>query len=499
MAAGGSITGAEARRAVRNAGAIAASSIIGRGVQFAWQLVLAPWLGVSAYGIYGTVGAMMAVAASLANFGMGPIVIRDVSRHPERAGKYLTSTLVLQTLLALVAYIGVNLAGLAYPGEIQAYVALAGISLIIDSLGNLCNDMLLAQERMAVTSAVTVGHILLLTALAAIALLGGFGLTGVYIATITAGAIRMAALWLLVGVRPVWPLDRAIAWPLLVNSFPLALSAFLSLTYQHIDKFMTTAFLGTTGTGYLTAAFVIIFGMVEVLNTTVLLALYPMMSRYYGDGRSPMFGFIVEKLSFFNPLISLPIAVTLSVYAVEFTSIIYRNTFDQTAGVLRILIWYAVVTMVAAVLSRGLVIQNRQRLLLRLRAAGLVANILLNLALLPTLGVTGAAVASVSAEIFVVLLLLRNFHAEGWGWRRVAARWLRLAALGAAAALVMVVLRPVHPLLGIGVGLACYGAGVFVGRILAPDDWDLLYRLVAAMPGGGHVLKYWRREVKLSW
>src|SRR5262245_41653204 len=99
------IAGAEARRAARNATAIAAASIVGRGVQFGWQLILAPWLGVSVYGVYGTVGALMAVGASIANFSMGTIVVRDVARYPERAGKYLTATLFLQTVLALIAYL----------------------------------------------------------------------------------------------------------------------------------------------------------------------------------------------------------------------------------------------------------------------------------------------------------------------------------------------------------------------------------------------------------
>lgn len=496
------IPGAEARRAARNATAIAAASVIGRGAQFGWQLALAPWLGVAAYGVYGTVGALMAVGASIANFSMGTIVVRDVSRRPEQAGKYLTASLFLQTLLALAAYLAVNAAGTGYAGEIQAFVALAGINLFIDSLGNMCHDLLLAQERMLVTSATTVGHLLLLIALAGLALVNGFGLPGVYIATMVAGSVRSLTLWLLVlhgGVRPQWPLDREVAWPLLLNSLPLAVSAFLSLTYQHLDKLMTTLLIGTTGTGYLTAAFVIIFGVVELLNTTVLLALYPLMSRYYGDGRNPMFGFIIEKLAFFNPLVSLPIALTLSIFAAEITVPLFGEDFRPTAGVLRILIWFAVVTMIAAVLARGLVIQNRQRFLLALRVIGLTANVVLNLLLLPTLGVQGAAIASVCAEAFVVVLLLRNFEATGWDWRRLALRWRRLAAVGAGVALAMLALRSVHPALGIAVGLAIYLAGILVLRVLAPDDWDLLYRLVAAMPGGSHVLKYWRRDVKLSW
>jgi O-antigen/teichoic acid export membrane protein len=167
--------------------------------------------------------------------------------------------------------------------------------------------------------------------------------------------------------------------------------------------------------------------------------------------------------------------------------------------VLRILIWFAVATMVAAVLARGLVIQNKQRLLLKLRVAGLAANILLNLLLLPRLGVQGAAIASLCAELFVVTLFLVNFRAEGWEFRRLAPRWLRLAALGMLVAVIMAALRVVYPVLGILAGLTCYTVGVLVMRVLAPDDWDLLYRLVAAMPGGARVLKYWRRDVKLTW
>ena len=72
------------------------------------------------------------------------------------------------------------------------------------------------------------------------------------------------------GVRPQFPFDRNIGIPLLVNSAPLALSAFLSLAYQHADKLMTTGILGEEGTGYLTVAFVINFGVIELFSTTVL-------------------------------------------------------------------------------------------------------------------------------------------------------------------------------------------------------------------------------------
>jgi O-antigen/teichoic acid export membrane protein len=496
--------GAEARRAARNAGAIATASILSRGLQFGWQLILVPGLGPEAYGIYGTVAAFIMVGASVPAFGMGAIFIRDIARYPERAGKYLTSTLFIQTVLGLVAYIGVNIAaGVGgYSETVRVFLALAGISLIVDIMGNMCYDLLLAQERMVSTSIVTICHVIALIAFAGIGLASGYGLFGVYIGTILAGVGRSTALWVLVlrnGTRPEWPFDRSIAFPLLMNGAPLALYSFLGLAYQQVDKLVTNRLIGNVDTAYLTAAFVIIFGVSELLNTTVLTAVYPMLSRSYGDGRNPLFGFMVDKLGFFNMLISLPITLTVSIFAAEITVPLFGEKFRPTADVLRILMWYTLLMMSSAVIARGLTVQNRQRIMLAVRTGGLALNIVLLFIFLPMLGVEGAAVASTCAEAVVLFIFFTLFRASGWEIRRILPRLLRLALLGVVVASAMLLLKTVHPVVGIVGGLALFVVGVFVSGVLAADDWDLLYRLLAAMPGGMRVLKYWRRDVKLNW
>ena len=441
--AASSITGAEARRAARNAGAIAAASILSRGLQFGWQLVLVPGLGPAAYGIYGAVAAFIMIGSSIPNFGMGPIFIRDVAQHPKQAGKYLTSVLFMQTILAAMAYIGVNLAaGVGgYSETVRVFVALAGINLIIDILGNMCNDLLLAQERMVSTSTVTILHVIALVTLAGIGLISGYGLFGVYIGTILAGLGRSTILWILVlrgGTRPAWPLDRSIARSLLFNGAPLALAAFLGLAYQQADKLLTNRLLGDAETGYLTAAFLIIFGVVELLNTTVMTAVYPLLSRSYGDGRNSLFGFLVEKLAFFNILVSLPIALTVSIFAADIAIPLFGADFRPTADVLRILIWYALVSMVSGTLIYGYLVQNRQHIYLLVRALGLGLNIALLWLLLPTLGVIGAAVSSVCAETLVMLFLFLRFHAAGWESKTLLPRIFRLIILGLVVGVVMI-------------------------------------------------------------
>jgi O-antigen/teichoic acid export membrane protein len=283
------------------------------------------------------------------------------------------------------------------------------------------------------------------------------------------------------------------------NGAPLALAAFLGLAYQQADKLLTNRLIGDAETGYLTAAFVIIFGLVEVLNTTVMTAVFPLLSRSHGDGRNPMFGFMVEKLGFFNVLIMLPIALIVSIFAADLTVPLFGEDFHPTADVLRILIWYALFQMVTSTLTYGFMVQNRQRRYLLIRALGLGVNILLLVVLLPLLGVTGAAVASVCAETAVMLVLFFRFQAAGWNRQALIPRALRLGLLGLITAGVMVLVGQIHPILGGAVGLAVFAAGIPILGILAADDWDLLYRMAAAMPGGGIILKYWRRDVKLNW
>ena len=213
-----------------------------------------------------------------------------------------------------------------------------------------------------------------------------------------------------------------------------------------------------------------------------------------------MFGFMVEKLALYMLMISLPMALTISIFASDLTIPLFGPDFGPTAGILSILIWYTMVTMVGNVFSKGMLIQNRQRLLLVFRTSGLVLNITLNTILLVSWrDPRGAAVASVIAEMLVVALLIWSFRAVGWQGGKIVASVLRLLIIGAVVGVIMLFLRDINFIVGIVVGLGMYTAGVLFGNVLSTNDWDLLYRLISAMPGGMLILRYWKRDVELNW
>ena len=499
------ISAGEARRTARNVSALVIASIFSKGILFGWQMILAGLLGTQDFGIYNTVIALMAVGGTIANFGIGPIAIREVAGHPKKADTYAASMLVTQTLLALVAYLAVLGLGMAfgYPGDILAFTAIAALSLLVDIFGSIANDLLLARERMVMTSIVEISHIVLRVGLAAVALWMGWGLAGVYLATIASGLLRSGVLWGLQwreGLRPQWPLNRSLTRRLLINSAPLFATALLFQLYQNIDKLMTTSIIGAEGTGYLGLAFMINFGVIELLSSQVLMAVFPLMSRYHASKTPDVFGYLSGTLFRFMLIAGLPVALVLSIFADDLILWLFSDEYAAAAGILQILIWYTLLAMLGNVLTRSLLVQNKQTQTFFVRAGSLALNVLLNLFLLMQFqDPRGAALASVLAEALALVLLIRLFRAPGFLWSQIGASALRTLGVGAITAGVMLTAGMWHPIAGILAGGAVYLLGLFAGRVLSEADLDLLYRLLAALPGGDVIRRIWKRDTSINW
>lgn len=490
------VQSADVRRVARNFSALVIGGVLSKGVLFAWQILLGNAILPQEYGVYNTVFALMAISAMITSGGFGLIVVREGARAPHRLPSYWATSLFLQTCLFLPAYVGMLAFAVAsgYSETILAYGALAGLSMLLDVFGNVGYDVLIAREQMHVTSALEIAAILLRVGLAGVALALGWGLLGVYGATLLAGVARSGALtWANVrdGLRPRFPLERALAWGLVLNSLPLMLAGFLSLAYQHADKLMTTAILGERNTGYLAPAFLINFGMIEIISTTLLVAVYPMLARYYhDDDLHATFGVLTQTLARFMLMVSLPLVLVLSLFAADIIALLYNDNYAPTAGVLAVLVWYTLLTMVGNVFSKSLLIQNRQRLTLGIRALSLLMNVTLNaFFLFQTRDVRGAAVASVLAEAFATVAMLWAFRAEGFDKRAFGLAVGRVLLAGALGAGVMLSAGRVHFIIGALAGGLAYLAALLALRAVSAQDKALLRQWGASLPIVGRAFR----------
>ncbi len=459
--------------------------MLARGLQFGWAIALAQLLGQAGYGTWGTISGMIGIAATVPEFGFGLIVLRDVSRHRERAGSYLAATLVIQPVLAIAAYGLLIVAGLLLPYDstIRLLLVIAAVNLLVDTLGNMGYNQLIAAEQMVATSAILIAHIALLIAFAVATLASGGGLAGLYIATISAGCFRVLMHWIAmrkIGVRPQWPFDRAIARHLFMAGLPIALSAFLTLAYQHIDKILVYTLLNSREAGNLTSAFVIVFGVVELLNTTILTALFPLMSRLAFNSPQAL-NQLTDRLAFLTLVITLPVGVGISALASTLSRLLFPG-FLGSSLVLEVLIWHTIVMMAGNAYAQQLLVQNRQALLLGIRVMGLALNVALNIILLPTMGVQGAGVSILISQMLMLILLLVAHRPSSTTVLKLAHQSLRVLIAGAAMYAVIVALRDFSPVIAGIVSLPAYGLVIVIIGALGAEDWQIVRRAAESLP-----------------
>jgi O-antigen/teichoic acid export membrane protein len=482
------------KRIAHNVMALAGSTMLARGVQFIWALLLARLLGEAGYGVFGVISGMLSVAATLPEFGIGLIVLRDVSQNRSVAGRYLRAALLIQPALSVVAYIGVLLAGLLLPddGAVRPLLLIAGLSLIVDVFGNIAYNQLLAAEVMVTTSLITMGHILLQIALGLFALAGGYGLPGLYIATISASFARFVWLWLALrrlGVRPEKPTPQDMLRYLFLAGLPLAAGSFFTLIYQHINRLLVYTNLSDKAAGNLFTAFTIVFGVVELANTALLVALFPMMSRTAKENPARLQA-ITDQLAYLTLVLTLPIGIGISALAEPLSRLLFPG-FASSAVALQTLIWHAVVMMVGNAYAQAMIIRNRQGRKLLINMAGLALNIVLNLYWLPRLGVAGAGVAIFIAQLAILgLFLLTNPPAQPW---RLAGRSLRVLLAGGWMAVALLAVNifffdDPNPIVAGIVAAIAYGLGLLATQAFNAEDRRLIAFALGAIPVVGRHL-----------
>jgi len=476
-------------KTARNATAIALSTLLARGIQFGWAILLAGKLGADGFGLYGVISGLIATAATLPEFGMGLIVLRDVAQRPTQAGRYLTATFAIQPLLAILAYIVLILWGILFNFEMttRLLLVMGGLSLIIDTLGNMCYNQLIAVERMVTTSVILIIHILLLVSFAFAALSSGGGLPALYVATVLAGTLRVAMFWVAMhraGIKLEWPLDFTIVRKLFRDGTPIALSGFFGLAYQYVDRFLLIVFLGDTVLGhtqaaYLSAAFLIVFGVIEIVNTTVLTAIFPAMSRMVFEMSS--LRAVTDQIAFLTLVITLPIAIGISTLAAKVSELLFPNLIG-TAAVLQILIWHSVVAMVGNIYAQQMLIENKQTRMVIIRGVSLVVSTCCNMLLLPTIGVQGAGIAAlISASVALIWFLLEH-HMSMQEARMLGGRSLRVIAAGVIMAACILFARNFNPILAGIFGSFAYLGSIVMLRVLSPQEWMIIRNALGSLP-----------------
>lgn len=381
-------------------------------------LLAARYLGAARFGVFSYILALVGVFQLIADFGLTNIVVREIAKTPDNASRVMGAIKPLAWLFSLLTLAIIILIGFLFAksnSELWA-TSFMGVAVLATYHSVLYGSVCRAFEEMGYNAAGNVSHKILLLALIVAVTQADLGLVGLASAYMVANWAQWMFFHLIVRTRYFrvkWQADWRYCTYLLREAFPVGAAMVLRRLTLHLDTLLLTVFSTSIAAGLFNAAYKIV-QMMDMIPFTLSIPLFPPLSRLAEESHNKMFAALNHALRIFF-LMAIPLACWLWLCAPFVLSWTFGADYADAVHILKILALAVVFLFPTSLFIYAFSAAGQQKLYTLSAAICLVTNAIFDLALIPAYGATGAAIATLSAEIMFFLggaFLLRRLGAR---------------------------------------------------------------------------------------
>lgn len=455
-------------------------------------LITAPlvvrYLGDADFGRYSSVLAVVAIVAGLTEGGVNSVAMRALASAADRQerDRVMAELLGLRLVLSGVGIvIAVGFTALAGYGSALVLGALcAGIGMLLTVTQTLLAAELQTRMRFGLASAIELARGLLTAVLIVVLVLVGADLLAFLVIIVPASFVALAlTLWAVRGTMQLRPSFNPQRWTALLRETAVfAVAVAVNSLYFRV----TLVILSLVATAEQTGQFAISFRVMEVLvGIPIILtaAAFPILSRSARDDRE-RFDWASGRLFELCLLTGVLLSLALLLGAPFVTEVITGSADHPATGVLQIQSLAMIASFVASGAGYPLLSLHRHRATLIANLGSLVVVVALALALAPSMGAEGGAIAAVVADFTLcignVVLLMRD------GGPRLPLAIVPVALGAGALGWLAGSLVGIHPVVEAAVGVAVFLALLLALGRFPPEVRELLRRRRVAAPHDPH-------------
>lgn len=439
------------RKIFRNFSFMTMGKTLGDAFTFLLFIVLSRTFGKEGIGQYSFAIALTGFFSVFAEFGLYNLSVKEINRHNISHKEYNSEIFSLRLILCV--FVSVLLLALlpflSFSREMKLVILLIGAYQIVYTLADGLVAVLVANEDMHLAG-------LLEFLLRMFIALGGCTIVmlGCDIAIALAIFPTATFIYLLIvnGLvsKKYGRVRLIISWSYLVRTLrkaiPFAMAELLRHISTRIDVVFLGFMLGAAAAGVYNAAYRLIFLLI-MISYFVGLSLFPLASRLYANSRKELETLYHKSLCMIV-LVSLPTVFGLWFVAPDLIDHIYGQEFTESTLVLRYLVWLVFLTFIKSIMEVFLTSCDRQSERVKSQWKTTWINVLGNLLLIPTIGIIGAAIATLISETLLVFFFtaqLKNI----FGWPRIGSRLM----IGSLASASFCLLFSYFPSLSLGISI----------------------------------------------
>ncbi len=394
-------------RIFKNAGWIIGCKIVQSLINLVIGLITARYLGPSNYGVISYVASIVAFALPIMQLGLKNTLIKEFVQAPEQEGKILGTALVINIVSSIFCMVGcIAFVMIANAGETE--------TILVCALYSLC----LLFQATEMTQYWFQSK--LLSKYPSIAALGAYMVVAVY--KIYLLATQKSVIWfafsnaldfflisviLIIIYKKVAKQRLSVDWRLgremLSRSKYYIIPSLMVMIFQHTDQIMIKLMIGEAETGLYSAAITCI-GISSFVFVAVIDSARPVIIEAKEKSQELYEKRMIQLYSIITCM-SLAQSIGMTVLAKPLVLLLYGAEYSKTAGILAVSVWYITFGHYGTVRNIWILAEGKQRYLTGINVVGAAANVVLNLSLIPILGVIGASIASVVTQFFTNVII----------------------------------------------------------------------------------------------
>ncbi len=397
--------------------------LVARAIAFLGTAFLTRKLGPYGFGVIGLALAISGYFSSTVQASVGPVGSREVARHPERAVSMAGGVIVVRLALALVALALVAVIALVIekPIEVKHVVFLTSLTMLAQALITAWVYKGLGRNRMVGLSLILTQIVYVITLFAVVR--EPSDVIWVPIAMVLGELAAAVLLGIPLFRNADSKADIHEGLRILRSSKYLVSSRMLTQVTRTADIVLLGLMVGESSVGLYTAGYrlcLLVLGVGQSLHTAYL----PKLARAAQKGAQTADR--IGRRAFESAVVVvLPLVAGGLLYSQSLLGLLFGSEFEAGATAFKLLLIGIGLQYVHGLAHNVLLVFDRTRADMRLRAIATIINVTLNLLWIPRWGIVGAAAATLVSHIVITLLSL--WVCRRLGVRLVSSSWWKAA------------------------------------------------------------------------
>lgn len=389
-------------KVLKNASWIIGCKIAQSAMSFVITVLTARYFGPSNYGLINYAAAIVAFVTPMVQLGLGNIQVQEIVNKPDKEGEIIGTTLAMSLASAILGVIGiVSFSLISSKGNSEVIIVCALYSIVL-----FFQSAELLQYWFQAKYLSKYASLSSLVAFGVITIYKIFLLTtrkGIYFFAISNSIDYIIITFVLLAIyKKLGGQKLKVSFfrakKLFAKSKYYILANMMIAVFSQTDRIMLKWMINDAATGLYSAA-ISCACIANFVYTAIIDSFRPMIFESYKVSTEEF----EKSMSLLYSVIiylSLAYCIVVTVGADLIIKIIYGSQYAGAVFPLRIAVWFSTFSFIGSVRNIWILAVGKQRWIWIINLSGALGNVIVNFILIPIIGISGAAVASLLTQIF---------------------------------------------------------------------------------------------------